>query len=91
LQHLDKDLMYFGWCLEDAPPCHGPLCCHAYAVTRAGARVLLANIDTCAYPIDHQIACMVSNGLLSHGRAPDLIKRIDNRSVYNGIFLQRPH
>mmetsp|Transcript_10341 Transcript_10341/g.27487 ORF Transcript_10341/g.27487 Transcript_10341/m.27487 type:complete len:172 (+) Transcript_10341:74-589(+) len=100
LGHLAADITYLGWCYEDAPPCHRPLCLHAYGLTTTGAAKLLQQIDSCAFPLDQQIACTASAGRVTLARAPDLLRSgtwrrasselaDGDERVFRGMFRQR--
>ncbi len=54
------DLVYLGWC-EGRSARPVPLCSHAYAITRAGARQMVKHFEPCGYAYDWQLVTLVRN------------------------------
>ena len=64
LSAMTTDLLYLGWC-EGRLARPVPLCAHAYAVTRTGARKLADNWEPCGLALDEQFVIFAKNNLLS--------------------------
>ncbi len=62
------DLLYLGWC-EGRTARPIPLCSHAYAVTRRGARKIIKHFEPCGLAYDWQFVIMIRNKWLSYRRA----------------------
>eukprot|EP01039_Chlorochromonas_danica_P003522 gene3522-3858_t len=92
-QMKDIDILYLGWC-EGRAARPVPLCAHAYAITRAGARKMVKYFEPCGRAVDEQLVIMAKNGWLRYRRAfPFSYKNM--RPTYNpagdrtqGIFRQ---
>jgi hypothetical protein len=67
-QRAAKDLTFLGWCMGGSTSV--PFCTHGYIVSRAGAKKLRDQIDTCGPPVDLQMRQLASNGRLSWGLVP---------------------
>jgi hypothetical protein len=62
------DLLYLGWC-EGRTARPIPLCSHAYAVTRRGARKIVKHFEPCGLAYDWQFVIMIRNKWLTYRRA----------------------
>ena len=65
LSHMNTDLLYLGHC-EERSGNFGPLCSHAYAVTRAGCRKLKEHMRPCGLALDEQFAMMAKEKHITH-------------------------
>jgi len=64
LSHMTTDLHFLGWCYGGGR--RMPMCTHAYAVSRKGARIMLDEWDTCSTSsIDGQWKAMAQHSLFS--------------------------
>ncbi len=68
MMDMKVDIAYMGWC-EGRTARPVPLCSHAYAITRRGARKLVHYFEPCGRAVDEQFVIMVKNGWLSYRRA----------------------
>jgi len=65
LSTMDTDILYLGWCEgRNAKPI--PLCSHAYALTRRGARKVIEHYEPCGLAIDEQFVIMARNKWLTY-------------------------
>lgn len=64
----DHDFVYLGWC-EGRAARPVPLCSHAYAVTREGAKKLVQYFEPCGRAVDEQFVIMMKNNWLKYRRA----------------------
>jgi hypothetical protein len=62
------DLLYLGWC-EGRLARPIPLCSHAYAVTRRGARKIVKHFEPCGLAYDWQFVTMIRNKWLTYRQA----------------------
>lgn len=65
---MSTDLLFLGWC-EGRAARPVPLCTHAYAVTRRGARKLTKFIEPCGLALDEQFVILAKNNFISWRRA----------------------
>lgn len=72
LSSMSTDLLYLGWC-EGRILNPIPSCVFAYAVTRRGARHLIAHYDPCRKSIDEQFAMMAKNNWISYRKSKSVI------------------
>lgn len=64
-QDMNTDILFLGWCEgRNARPV--PLCTHAYALTRSGARKLIYYYEPCGKAIDEQFVIMAKNNWISY-------------------------
>jgi len=64
LQKMSTDILYLGWCNgRAARPV--PLCAHAYALTRRGARQAVKHYEPCGLAVDEQFVIMGKNKWLT--------------------------
>jgi hypothetical protein len=64
LQQMSTDILYLGWCNgRAARPV--PLCAHAYALTRKGARQAVKHYEPCGLAVDEQFVIMGKNKWLT--------------------------
>ena len=59
------DLLYLGWC-EGRLARPIPLCSHAYAVTRRGARKIVKHFEPCGLAYDWQFVTMIRNKWITY-------------------------
>jgi hypothetical protein len=64
----DIDLLYLGWC-EGRTARPIPLCAHAYALTRHGARQLIKHFEPCGPAYDWLLVNLIRNKWLRHRTA----------------------
>jgi hypothetical protein len=91
---MNVDILYLGWC-EGRTARPIPLCTHAYALSRKGARKLVKYIEPCGLALDEQFVILVRNNFISYRRAyghsyKDVNEKYKNRwgeKTY-GIFHQ---
>jgi hypothetical protein len=96
LLSMDTDLLFFGWCYGRNPR-HMPMCTHAYALTRAGAKKMIENWDICsAAAIDGQWKALTRDGIFSWKKAQassyaKLRAGFEDNPHYftRGIFIQK--
>jgi hypothetical protein len=94
LSRMKTDLLFLGWCYGRR---HMPMCTHAYALSRAGARKILAEWDPCStFSIDGQWHQMVRNGLFTWDKArpesyADAKPGLEDNPNYftRGVFIQK--
>lgn len=65
---MNTDVLFLGWC-EGRMAKPVPLCAHAYAITRAGAKKLMKYYEPCGKAVDEQFVMMAKNGWISYRRA----------------------
>lgn len=65
---MSTDLLFLGWC-EGRAARPVPLCTHAYAVTRRGARKLTKFLEPCGLALDEQFVILAKNNFISWRRA----------------------
>ena len=65
LKNMNTDIIYFGWC-QSKSKSNVPLCSHAYALTRRGAKEVVANYNQCGHAIDEQLAHMIKNQYITY-------------------------
>jgi hypothetical protein len=65
LKDMNTDILYFGWC-QGKGKSNVPLCTHAYAITRRGAKEVVANYNQCGHAIDEQLAHMIKNQYITY-------------------------
>jgi hypothetical protein len=65
---MSTDLLFLGWC-EGRTARPVPLCTHAYALTRRGAKKLVKFIEPCGMALDEQFVIMAKNNFISWRRA----------------------
>lgn len=68
LSAMSTDIVYLGWC-EGRMARPVPLCLHAYALTRAGARKLIKYYEPCGKALDEQFVMFAKNNFISYRRA----------------------
>lgn len=68
LSQMSTDLLFLGWC-EGRTARPVPLCAHAYALTRKGARKIANYIEPCGMALDEQFVILAKNNLISWRRA----------------------
>ena len=73
---MNVDLLFLGWC-EGRLARPVPLCSHAYALTRGGARKVLKHFEICGRALDEQFVIMGKNKWITY-RTVDR-KRVDQR------------
>jgi len=85
LKNMNTDILYLGWCYGKSKSNNNnnnnnnnniPLCSHAYALTRRGAKQVIAYYNLCGPPIDEQLAHMIKNNYISY-RLVNTTKYID--------------
>jgi len=95
LSDMSHDLLFLGWCYGRR---NMPMCTHAYALTRAAAKKMLAEWDSCnTHSIDGQWRGMVQQGLFTWRKAKqetylnDLREGFEDNPHYftRGIFVQK--
>ena len=64
----DIDVLFLGWC-EGRTARPIPLCAHAYAITRKGAKQFLKHFEPCGHAYDWQLVIMIRNKWLTHRTA----------------------
>jgi len=64
----DIDLLYLGWC-EGRTARPIPLCTHAYAITRKGAKSLIKHFEPCGLAYDWQLVTYIRNKWLTYRSA----------------------
>jgi len=62
------DLLFLGWC-EGRLARPVPLCAHAYAITRRGARQLVKHFEPCGLAYDWQLVTIIRNKWLTYRTA----------------------
>lgn len=60
LSQINADILYLGWC-EGRLAKPVPLCAHAYAITRRGARQAVKYFEPCGLAVDLQLVRIVKN------------------------------
>lgn len=65
LSAMSSDLLYLGWC-EGRMARPVPLCTHAYAVTRRGARKLVRHFEPCGLALDEAFVVMCKNKWITY-------------------------
>lgn len=65
---MKVDMLFLGWC-EGRAARPVPLCTHAYAITRRGARKLVKYYEPCGRAVDEQFVIIAKNGWLQYRRA----------------------
>jgi hypothetical protein len=73
------DILYLGWC-EGRLARPIPLCSHAYAITRRGARKLIKYFEPCGLAYDWQLVLMIRNKWLTY--------RTAHRYSYEGNYKE---
>ncbi len=68
LSMMNTDILYLGWC-EGRTARPIPLCAHAYALTRRGARKVVSHYEPCGLAIDEQFVVMARNKWLTYRQA----------------------
>lgn len=63
-KQMNTDLLFLGWC-DGRLARPVPLCAHAYAVTRSGARKLVQNWEPCGKAVDEQFVIMAKNNFIT--------------------------
>ena len=95
LSVMKTDLLFLGWCYGRR---YIPACLHAYAVSRAGARKLVAQWDVCSdEAIDGQLRDLAKAGAFTWDKAADATFLEDLRPGFTdnpqyftrGIFVQK--
>lgn len=95
LSTMNTDLLFLGWCYGHK---RMPMCTHAYAVSRKGAKRMIEEWDTCSTSsIDGQWKTMAQHGLFSWSKVKmesykDDIKPgfEDNPNYFTrGVFVQK--
>ncbi len=91
---MKVDLLFLGWC-EGRAAKPVPLCTHAYALTRRGARKLVQYLEPCGRALDEQFVILAKNNLIFWRRAYGHSYKAQNekyKSLYGektyGIFHQ---
>ena len=98
ISEMNEDLLYLGWCYGKKE--NMPMCTHAYAVTRAGARKMINNWDVCSLAsVDGQWHQLHKKGLITWKKAAqsswdDLkhgleVLKENNDYFTRGIFIQK--
>jgi hypothetical protein len=93
LSDMRSDLLYLGWC-EGRLAKPVPLCTHAYAVTRVGAKKLINLLEPCGAALDEQFVMMAKNNWISY-RTTDgsgghhRVKLNGTMSKDKGLFYQK--
>jgi len=87
------DFVYLGWCPGGKGSYGLPLCSHAYAVTRAGARSIIKHFEPCGAAYDWQLVKMLRNRWLRYRKARDAnFKELQLKKFQKifsrGIFVQ---
>jgi hypothetical protein len=87
LANMNTDLLYLGWC--ETRISSFPMCTHAYALTREGARKLVSHFDICSkLPIDLQLEALSKDNIFTLRLAfPQSYTRASDQHR-QGIFLQ---
>ena len=81
------DLVFLGWCYGQRAM---PMCTHAYALTRAGARKLLREWDTCStQSIDGQWKQLAQSGKIAWRKVGLVLSR-QHCSVHRRLAWDRP-
>lgn len=68
LSSMTTDILYLGWC-DGRAARPVPLCAHAYALTRRGARRAVQYFEPCGLALDEQLVIMGKNKWLSYRTA----------------------
>ena len=94
LSSMSTDILYLGWC-EGRLARPVPLCTHAYALTRKGARKLLKHLEPCGLALDEQLVIIIKNHHLTYRRvSADSYSKLNKkyRNMYGektyGMFHQ---
>jgi hypothetical protein len=95
-QQMNTDILFLGWC-EGRSARPVPLCTHAYALTRRGARKIVRYLEPCGMALDEQFVIMARNNFItwrraathsySHASLNDKYKSLGGEKTY-GIFHQ---
>jgi hypothetical protein len=95
-RQMTTDILFLGWC-EGRSARPVPLCAHAYALTRRGARKVVKFLEPCGMALDEQFVIMARNNFVSWRRAAghsyshaalnDKYKNLGGEKTY-GIFHQ---
>jgi hypothetical protein len=95
-QQMNTDILFLGWC-EGRSARPVPLCAHAYALTRRGARKIVRYLEPCGMALDEQFVIMARNNFItwrraaphsySHAALNDKYKSLGGEKTY-GIFHQ---
>eukprot|EP01038_Epipyxis_sp_PR26KG_P011060 gene11060-14845_t len=64
LSKMTTDVLFLGWC-DGRAARPVPLCMHAYALTRRGARKFVKYFEPCGRAIDEQLVIIAKNGWLT--------------------------
>ena len=94
LRNMDTDLIFLGWCYGRR---HMPMCTHAYALKRDGAKRMVENWDVCnEAAIDGQWRLLANDKVFTwrkaHPTSYNMIKRgYEDHPDYftRGIFVQK--
>jgi len=86
------DLLFLGWC-EGRLARPIPLCAHAYAITRKGARNLVKHFEPCGLAYDWQLVTIIRNKWLTYRTAHSFSYQNNYREGFwngatRGIFQQ---
>ena len=86
---MNVDLLYLGWC-EGRTARPVPLCTHAYALTRRGARKLVQYIEPCGRALDEQFVILAKNNLISWRRVfGHSYKNLNEK--YKGLYGEKTY
>jgi len=88
INRMKSDLHWLGWCYYHEDIHKAPLCMHAYAMTVAGAKDLLRNIEPCGpLPLDRQVRnmCAGKNGTTWSFTDGE----IEYRTIHSNYFRNR--
>jgi len=89
LSTMTTDILYLGWC-EGRLARPVPLCTHAYALTRRGARKLLKFIEPCGLALDEQLVVIIKNNYLTFRRvSADSYSKLNKK--YRNLYGERTY
>lgn len=86
-RHTSTDILYLGWCPDDAVPPKSPYCTHAYALSSKGVQTLYRHVRPCLGALDTQVYRIVQAGLLTWATVP-LPADINQATITRGYFTQ---
>ena len=86
---MNTDLLFTGWC-EGRTARPVPLCTHAYAITRRGARKLVKFLEPCGLALDEQFVILAKNNFISWRRAyGHSYKELNEK--YKGLYGEKTY
>ena len=89
LSSMSTDILYLGWC-EGRLARPVPLCTHAYALTRRGARKLLKHLEPCGLALDEQLVIIIKNNHLTYRRvSADSYSKLNKK--YRNMYGERTY